>query len=86
MLIGKVRVSTQESSFDLPLDVLKLAGCQRLLTGKVSTTKAYDPGLAEAVSHIHNRDVIVSQVRQCLAQSPGVSATRSRRCTAGFTP
>jgi hypothetical protein len=62
MLIGKARVSTQESSFDLPLDVLKPPGCQRLLTGKISTTKAYDHGLAEAVSHIRSIPALRGQV------------------------
>jgi DNA invertase Pin-like site-specific DNA recombinase len=59
MLIGYARVSTDEQSLDLQLDTLKAAGCKRVFTDKVSTTKAHHPGLAEAVSHLRNRDVLV---------------------------
>jgi DNA invertase Pin-like site-specific DNA recombinase len=59
MLIGYARVSTEEQSLDLQLDALKAAGCRRVFTDKVSTTKADHPGLAEAVSHLRDRDVLV---------------------------
>src|SRR5262249_21865470 len=58
MLIGDARVSTAEQSLDLQLDALK-AGCMRVFTDKVSATKADHPGLAEAVSHLRGRDVLV---------------------------
>jgi hypothetical protein len=59
MLIGSARVSTDEQSLDLQLDALKAAGCRRVFTDQVSTTKADHPGLAEAVSHLRDRDVLV---------------------------
>jgi hypothetical protein len=59
MRIGYVRVSTGDQSLDLPLDALKKAGGKRIFTDKVSTTKAYHPGLTAAVSHLRNRDVLV---------------------------
>jgi DNA invertase Pin-like site-specific DNA recombinase len=59
MLIGYARVSTDEQSLDLQLDALKRAGCKRIFTDKVSTTRADHPGLAEAVSHLRERDVLV---------------------------
>jgi DNA invertase Pin-like site-specific DNA recombinase len=59
MLIGYARVSTDEQSLDLQLDALKAAGCRRVFTDKVSTTKADHPGLAEAVSQLRDRDVLV---------------------------
>jgi DNA invertase Pin-like site-specific DNA recombinase len=59
MLIGYARVSTEEQSLDLQLDALKRAGCKRILTDKVSTTRADHLGLADAVSHLRERDVLV---------------------------
>jgi DNA invertase Pin-like site-specific DNA recombinase len=59
MLIGYTRVSTDEQSLDLQLDALKRAGCKRIFTDKVSTTKAIYPGLADTVSHLRDRDVLV---------------------------
>jgi DNA invertase Pin-like site-specific DNA recombinase len=59
MLIGYARVSTEEQSLDLQLDALKAAACQRVFTDKVSTTKADHPGLADAVSHLRAKDVLV---------------------------
>src|SRR3954454_6125034 len=59
MLIGYARVSTDEQSLDLQHDALKAAGCKRIFTDKVSTTKAEHPGLADAVSHLRRADVLV---------------------------
>ena len=59
MLIGYARVSTDEQSLDLQLDALKAAGCKRIFTDQVSTTKADHPGLAEALSHLRYADVLV---------------------------
>src|ERR1700722_2765497 len=59
MLIGYARVSTDEQSLDLQFDALKRAGCKRVFTDKVSTTKADHPGLADAISHLRDRDVLV---------------------------
>ena len=59
LLIGYARVSTVEQSLDLQLDALKRADCKRMFRDKVSTTKADHPGLAEAISHLRDRDVLV---------------------------
>jgi DNA invertase Pin-like site-specific DNA recombinase len=59
MLIGYARVSTDEQSLDLQLDALMAAGCKRIFTDKVSTTKADHPGLADALSHLRHADVLV---------------------------
>ena len=59
MLIGCARVSTDEQSLDLQLDALTAAGCKRIFTDKVSSTKAHHPDLADAVSHLRRGDVLV---------------------------
>jgi DNA invertase Pin-like site-specific DNA recombinase len=59
MLTGYARVSTDEQSLDLQLDALKRARCKRIFSDKVSTTRADHPGLADAVSHLRDRDVLV---------------------------
>ena len=59
MRIGYARVSTDDQSLDLQLDALRKAGCKRIFTDKVSTTKAHHPGLTDAVSHLRNSDVLV---------------------------
>jgi DNA invertase Pin-like site-specific DNA recombinase len=59
LLIGYALVPTEEQSLDLQLDALKRVGCRRIFTDKVSTTRANHPGLANAVSHLRDRDVLV---------------------------
>jgi DNA invertase Pin-like site-specific DNA recombinase len=59
MLIGYARVSSDGQLLDLQLDALKAVGCKRIFTDKVSTAKADHPGLADAVSHLRDRDVLV---------------------------
>jgi len=58
-LIGYAGVSTDEQSLDLQLDALKVTGCKQIFTDKVSTRKANHPGLADAVSHLRDSDVLV---------------------------
>jgi DNA invertase Pin-like site-specific DNA recombinase len=60
MLIGCARVSTDEQLLDLQLDALKRAECWRVFTDEVSSVKADHPGLADAVSHLRDRDVASS--------------------------
>jgi DNA invertase Pin-like site-specific DNA recombinase len=71
MRIGYARVSTDDQSLDLQLDALKKAGCKRIFTDKVSTTKAHHPGLTDAVSHL--KLLKGGMARRDVAQNLGVS-------------
>ncbi|MGE5757078.1 MAG: recombinase family protein, partial [Planctomycetaceae bacterium] len=59
MLIGYARVSTDDQDLALQMDALRKAGCQRTFTDKTSGTKSDRPGLAEALSHLRAKDVLV---------------------------
>ena len=59
MLIGYARVSTDDQSLDLQLDALNKAGCKRVFTDKASGTNKNRQGLAEALSHLREGDVLV---------------------------
>jgi DNA invertase Pin-like site-specific DNA recombinase len=59
MLIGYARVPTDEQSLDLQFDALKRARSRRVFTDKVSNTKADHPGLADDISDLRERDVLV---------------------------
>jgi DNA invertase Pin-like site-specific DNA recombinase len=59
MLIGYAGVSTADQNLDLQRDALKKAGCKRVFTDQMSGTRADRPGLAEALSHAREGDVVV---------------------------
>jgi DNA invertase Pin-like site-specific DNA recombinase len=59
MLIGYARVSTDDQDLVLQMDALRKAGCKRTFTDKTSGTKSDRPGLAEALSHLREKDVLV---------------------------
>jgi DNA invertase Pin-like site-specific DNA recombinase len=58
MLIGYARVSKDEQNLDLQMDALKAAGAERIFTDKISGAKADRKGLADALSHARNGDVL----------------------------
>ena len=59
MLIGYARVSTEDQDLASQTDELKKCGCKRMFTDKISGTKSDRPGLAEALSHLREGDVLV---------------------------
>ena len=91
MLIGYARVSTEEQSLDLQLDALKRAGCKRIFSDKVSTTRADHPGMADAVSHLRERDVLVIWKLDRLGRTVKglvnfVADLRRRGCSSAASP
>ena len=59
MQIGYARVSTEEQTLDLQRDALTKAGCDRILTDRISGARAARPGLAEALAYARPGDTLV---------------------------
>ncbi|WP_066547469.1 MULTISPECIES: recombinase family protein [unclassified Sphingomonas] len=59
MLIGYARVSTPEQDLTPQLDALREAGCERIFSDHASGAKANRAGLADALSHARQGDVLV---------------------------
>src|SRR6266700_1298128 len=59
MLIGYARVSTHEQNLDLQLDALKVAGCGKIFTDKISSLKEERKGLLETLEYVRPGDVLV---------------------------
>lgn len=59
MLIGYARVSTVEQILDLQKDALQKAGCDKIFTDTASGAKSDRKGLAEAIDHLREGDVLV---------------------------
>src|SRR6516225_9277202 len=57
--IGYARVSTRDQNLELRLDALAKAGCQRVFTDKLSGAQLECPDLKEALSHLHEADILV---------------------------
>jgi DNA invertase Pin-like site-specific DNA recombinase len=59
MLIGYIRVSTQDQNLDLQIDALTRAGCKKIFDDKVSGSRAERPGLAKALEMLREGDTLV---------------------------
>ena len=59
MRIGYARVSTREQSFDLQVDALRAAGCEKIYSEAVSGARAERPVLDELLRNIRSGDVLV---------------------------
>lgn len=69
MKIGYARVSTLQQNLSLQEDSLKQAGCEKIFTDKISSSKQHRPGLQEALSFARRGDVIVVWRLDRLARS-----------------
>ena len=59
MLIGYVRVSTEDQHLHLQIDALKKAGCEKFFTDEISGAKRERPGLSEALAFARAGDTLV---------------------------
>ncbi|WP_407578856.1 recombinase family protein [Citrobacter koseri] len=59
MLIGYVRVSTNEQNTDLQRNALVSSGCEQIFEDKISGTKATRPGLRKALKTMSEGDTLV---------------------------
>ena len=58
-VIGYARVSTQDQNFELQLEALTKAGCQKVFDDKVSGSRAERPGLEKALEMLREGDTLV---------------------------
>lgn len=59
MLIGYARVSTHDQLLDAQEDLLRGAGCEKVLTDKISGTLAERSGLNEVKKLLRSGDTLV---------------------------
>lgn len=59
MKIGYARVSTFEQSLDLQIDALSKAGCDKIITDKISGSVTERPGLNEMEKFLRKGDTVV---------------------------
>ncbi|CGD34957.1 site-specific recombinase [Salmonella enterica subsp. enterica serovar Typhi] len=59
MLIGYVRVSTNDQNTDLQRNALSCAGCERIFEDKISGTKSDRPGLKKLLRTLSAGDTLV---------------------------
>jgi DNA invertase Pin-like site-specific DNA recombinase len=69
MLVGYSRVSTQDQRFELQLDALKAAGCERIYTEKASGAQRDRPELKAALDFVREGDTLVVWKLDRLARS-----------------
>lgn len=59
MKFGYARTSKLEQNLDLQIDELKKAGCEKIITDKISGSVAERPGLGKLKEQLRPKDVIV---------------------------
>lgn len=69
MLVGYVRVSTQDQKLHLHTDDLRAAGCEKIFTEKASGAQRDRPELKAALDYIRAGDTLVVWKLDRLARS-----------------
>lgn len=69
MKVGYARVSTHEQNLEAQLDALRRAGCDKIVSEKVTTRKAVRPKLNEALSWLRSGDILICTKIDRLARS-----------------
>ncbi|WP_097292723.1 recombinase family protein [Escherichia coli] len=64
MLIGYVRVSTNDQNTDLQRNALNCAGCELIFEDKISGTKSERPGLKKLLRTLSAGDTLVEELRE----------------------
>ena len=64
MLIGYVRVSTNDQNTDLQRNALNCAGCELIFEDKISGTKSDRPGLKKLLRTLSAGDTLVEELRE----------------------
>ncbi|EDT8879108.1 recombinase family protein [Salmonella enterica subsp. enterica] len=59
MMIGYVRVSTQDQNLNLQTEALTRAGCKKIYEDKISGVRAERPGLRQALEMLREGDTLV---------------------------
>lgn len=59
MLVGYARISTSDQSFDLQVDELEKAGCEKIFKEAVSGAKAERKALNDALAYVRPGDTLV---------------------------
>ena len=69
MKIGYARVSTHEQNLDSQIDALEKAGCEKIVTEKVSSRKDERPKLKESLNWLREGDYLICTKMDRLARS-----------------
>ena len=59
MLNGYARVSIQDQHPELQIEALTKVGCSKIFDDKISGSRVQRPGLAEALEHLGEGDMLV---------------------------
>ena len=88
MLIGYIRVSTNDQNTDLQRKALMCAGCEQIFEDKMSGTKSERPGLKRALKCLKRGDALAEMERELIVERTlaGLAAARAQGRVGGRRP